>query len=69
MANVLFDMDIRSRWVFPYFGARRRLGAYARGHTATGRLRRPQPGDNDNFAYQGIFGFAFPMPFGCPACR
>jgi OmpA-OmpF porin, OOP family len=55
MANVLFDLDVRSPYVFPYIG----VGG---GWTQT-RLNIDHGVTNDNFAYQGIFGLSFPMPW------
>ncbi len=65
MANALFDMDIGSPYIFPYFGG----GAgymsvndkasvnYVNG--ATGSLDQ----DKGAFAYQGIAGVSFPIPY------
>jgi OmpA-OmpF porin, OOP family len=55
MANLLFDLDVRSPYIFPYFG----VGA---GWTQT-RLSYEGGVTNDNFAYQGIFGLSFPVPW------
>ncbi|MBB2203147.1 OmpA family protein [Gluconacetobacter tumulisoli] len=64
MANALFDMDIGKSWLFPYFGAG--VGYAWQGMNASVTA----PGFNQqiggtfgNFAYQGIFGLAFPMPW------
>ena len=65
MANVLFDMDIGSPYVFPYLGA----GAGAAWVHKSTNVVRPglisasideTPGAN--FAYQAIAGAAFPIP-------
>ena len=63
MANVLFDIDISSRWVFPYIGA----GAgYAWtdwqdvSATSTGSLYAAND-TSGRFAYQGIAGLSFPV--------
>ncbi len=54
MANALFDFDIGSRYVFPYAGA----GA------GFSRVDDGRDGYRSNtFAYQGILGAAFPIPY------
>ena len=67
MVNLLFDLDVRSRWIYPYFGVG---GGWA--HTRADNLSavgvNPPAvanivGNSDNFAYQGIFGAAFPIPW------
>src|SRR5205823_3953453 len=60
MANVLFDLDVGSPYLYPYIGA----GAgYAR---INQRESSPFTGvisDSDNgFAYQAIAGLSFPVP-------
>jgi len=56
MANVLFDMDIGSPWVFPYLGA----GAGAQWVHLTGNgVSVTDPA----FAYQAIAGLSFPIPW------
>jgi outer membrane protein OmpA-like peptidoglycan-associated protein len=56
MANVLFDMDIGSPWVFPYLGA----GAGAQWvHLAEGGSSVTDPA----FAFQAIAGLSFPIPW------
>jgi len=64
MANVLFDLDVGSPYVFPYVGA----GAgYAwvdrrvRVASADGTLN-DQRGTDGSFAYQAIAGLSFPVP-------
>jgi outer membrane protein OmpA-like peptidoglycan-associated protein len=66
MANVLFDLDIGSRYVFPYFGVG--LGYQ---WTGFGDLRVATPSTGASFtgngtagglAGDGIFGLAFPVP-------
>lgn len=66
MANVLFDLDIGSRYVFPYFGA-----GFGYQWTGFGNLRVGMPssgaaftgnGTTSEIAGDGIFGFAFPIP-------
>ncbi len=67
MANALFDMDIGKSWLYPYFG----LGAgYGWSHTAEHYAGTSYPyaerigGTSDgSFAYQGIFGLSFPVPW------
>ncbi len=64
MANVLFDLDIGSPYVFPYIGA----GA---GYTYVARRLRvaradgtldSEGGTDNSFAYQAIAGVSFPVP-------
>ena len=54
MANGLYDFDIGSSYVYPYFGA----GA---GFMRVDRAYGPKPVHGP--AYQGIAGVAFPMPW------
>jgi outer membrane protein OmpA-like peptidoglycan-associated protein len=63
MGNVLFDMDIGSPYVFPY------LGAGAGYQSVSQKLTQSGPGyveridtDKGAFAYQAMFGAAFPIP-------
>ncbi len=66
MANVLFDLDIGSPYAFPYFGG----GAgyqWAHQKNSTGFASPAASATNisgtqGSFAYQGIAGFAFPIP-------
>ena len=63
MANVLFDLDVGSSYIYPYIGA----GAgYARIDQRAGFVLPPYTGRisaNDNgFAYQAIAGLSFPIP-------
>lgn len=63
MANVLFDLDVGSPYVFPYIGA----GAgYARINQRTGFVLPPYTGaingSDNGFAYQAIAGLSFPIP-------
>jgi OmpA-OmpF porin, OOP family len=66
MVNVLFDMDIGSRYVFPYIGAGIGYGwDQFRGigvNTPNERLSLRANGTAGNFAYQGILGASFPVP-------
>ncbi|MBM9403012.1 OmpA family protein [Gluconacetobacter azotocaptans] len=64
MANALFDLDIGKSWLFPYFGAGVGYAWQAMNAGATGPGFDQQIGGTfGNFAYQGIFGLAFPMPW------
>ncbi len=58
MANVLFDMDIRSRYVFPYIGAGAGYQSVDFKESGYYSVR----GSQNSFAYQAIFGLAFPIP-------
>ena len=67
MVNALFDLDVGSPYLYPYFGAgvgyqwvdlRSRRTLSAPGGTTTERL----DGTDASFAYQGIFGLSFPVP-------
>lgn len=66
MANALFDLDVRSPWVYPYLG-----GGVGYAWTAMSNLgthsANPLYGFNSNatqggFAYQAIAGLSFPIP-------
>jgi OOP family OmpA-OmpF porin len=68
MANILFDMDVRLPWLYPYIGGG--VG-YAwndlsgqRSFTAAGSPRVSQSFDQTQggFAFQAIGGLAFPIP-------
>lgn len=63
MANVLFDMDIGSPYIYPY------LGAGAGWQDVTQRLGQTGPGYSESikgskgaFAYQAMFGASLPIP-------
>ncbi len=56
MANVLFDMDIGSPYVFPYIGA----GAGYQQVNAQYGGKTPSDG---GFAYQAMLGLSFPVPW------
>ncbi len=58
MANVVFDMDIGSRYVFPYLGAG--AGYQAVGYDLTGATT--VHASQTSFAYQAMLGVAFPIP-------
>jgi outer membrane protein OmpA-like peptidoglycan-associated protein len=67
MVNALFDMDVRSPYVYPYFGAgvgymETRWKDFDQVGTTTA-YDFAASGTHGDFAYQGIFGLAFPMPF------
>jgi OmpA-OmpF porin, OOP family len=64
MANALFDLDIGSRWVFPYLGA-----GVGYAWTNWQRVSASAPGSlfavddtTGGFAYQGMAGLSFPVP-------
>ncbi len=65
MVNALFDMDIGYNWIYPYFGLGAGIadtnldGVHSYGLNSNFRLNAH--GWSDNFAYQGIFGLAFPL--------
>lgn len=69
MVNLLFDLDVRSRYIYPYVGVgagwahNHANGLSAAGSFAGGTQAVEIGGDNDNFAYQGIFGLSFPIPW------
>ncbi len=67
MVNALFDLDIRSPYIFPYIGGgvgyqwvdlRSRHVLSALGGATSERL----DGTDASFAYQGIAGLSFPIP-------
>lgn len=64
MGNVLFDMDIGSRYIFPYLGA----GAGYQSVTQTlnqaglGGVSERINADRGAFAYQAMFGASLPIP-------
>ncbi len=65
MGNVFFDMDVGANWIYPYFG----LGAgYSWTHWDAIRAIGSDfdfvaDGTQGHYAYQAIFGLAFPVPF------
>ena len=70
MADVIFDVDIRQDWIFPYFGAG--LGyswtrwdrIHATGNaTNIGYDAVAADGTDGHFAYQGLFGVSVPIPY------
>jgi len=67
MVNGLFDMDVRSPYVYPYFG-----GGFGYMRTRWESIQEIAPnaayafqadGTHGDLAYQGIFGLAFPVAF------
>jgi outer membrane protein OmpA-like peptidoglycan-associated protein len=63
MGNVLFDLDIGSPYIFPYFGAgagwqdvTQKLGQTGPGYSESLK------GDKGAFAYQAMFGASLPIP-------
>ena len=64
MANVLFDLDIGSPYVFPYVGAGAGYSYVARRLRAasTDGTVNSQGGTDNSFAYQAIAGLSFPIP-------
>jgi OmpA-OmpF porin, OOP family len=70
LVNALFDMDVGANWVYPYIGAGAGFARnewneiYGIGQVGNGLgTSFSASGANDHFAYQGIFGLSFPMPF------
>ncbi|WP_068168188.1 OmpA family protein [Neokomagataea thailandica] len=66
MVNALFDMDIGKSWVYPYFGAGVGYGWQNMNtniSTPGGTFSQWVNGTSGNFAYQGIFGLSFPVPW------
>ena len=58
MANALFDMDIGSRYVFPYLGA----GAGYQSVSVSRGGSYSLTGSRNSFAYQAMIGASFPIP-------
>ena len=67
MANALFDMDIGLNWIYPYFGAGVGYGWTRWDHVqavaTNANFAQSADGTASNFAYQGIFGVAFPVAY------
>jgi len=64
MGNVFFDMDIGSRYIYPYFGAGggfQSVGLQARS-TIAGTGTWSTDGSKGAMAYQAVLGAAFPIP-------
>ncbi len=64
MANVLFDLDVGSPYVFPYIGAGAGYSYVARRLqvASTDGTINSQGGTDNSFAYQAIAGLSFPIP-------
>ncbi len=64
MVNVLFDLDIRSPYVFPYIGTGAGYSWVARRVRVDniGGMLNDQGGTDGSFAYQAIAGLSFPIP-------
>ncbi len=67
MANALFDMDIGFNWIYPYFGAGVGYSWTRWDHVqavaSNANFAETASGTYGNFAYQGIFGVAFPVAY------
>ena len=67
MANAIFDMDVGANWVYPYLG----VGAgYSWTHwqgisavAPNGAYDFDAGGTQGHYAYQALFGLAFPIPY------
>ncbi len=67
LANAIFDMDVGSSWVYPYIG----VGAgYSWTHwqnlsavAPNGAYDFDGGGTQGHYAYQALFGLAFPVPY------
>jgi hypothetical protein len=67
IANAIFDMDVGANWVYPYFG----VGAgYSWTHwqnlsavAPNGAYDFNAGGTQGHYAYQALFGLAFPVPY------
>jgi len=64
MANVLFDLDVGSPYVFPYIGAGAGYSwvAHRLRVADTSGILNDQGGTAGSFAYQAIAGLSFPVP-------
>jgi OmpA-OmpF porin, OOP family len=67
MVNAFYDFDVGMPWVFPYIGvgagwAHNKADDITASNPSLGYFSR-LGGENDNFAYQGIAGAAFPLPW------
>ena len=67
MVNALFDMDVRTDWIYPYFG-----GGFGYSFARWDHIQEigttvpyafTADGTRGDLAYQGIFGLAFPIGF------
>ena len=63
MANVLFDLDIGSSYIYPYIGAGAGLARTSLSIASTiGGTTLRTTGDETSFAYQAIAGLSLPIP-------
>jgi len=63
MVNALFDLDVRSPYVFPYVGAGAGYSwVEQHGTRLTGSVLSTGQGTEGSFAYQAIAGLSFPIP-------
>ncbi|GAC1489925.1 MAG: OmpA family protein [Acetobacteraceae bacterium] len=62
MGNVLFDLDIGSRYVFPYIGAGAGYEWVTQRQAATRVFGNSLGGTDSSFAYQAIAGVSLPIP-------
>ena len=67
MVNALFDMDISSAWIYPYFGGGVGYNFARWDHVQVNGTSTPYDftadGTSGKFAFQGIFGLSFPVSF------
>ncbi len=67
MVNAMFDMDVGTDWIFPYFGAGAGYSFTRWDHIQVLGTSTPYAftadGTHGDFAYQGIFGLSFPISF------
>ncbi len=67
MVNAMFDMDVGSPYVYPYFGAGAGYSFARWDHIQVAGSNTAfdfrADGTSGNFAYQGIFGLSFPVAF------
>ncbi len=67
MVNALFDMDVGSPYVYPYFGAGAGYSFSRWDHIQSAGSNTAfdftADGTTGHFAYQGIFGLSFPVSF------
>ncbi len=67
MVNAMFDMDVGANWIYPYFGAGAGYSFTRWDHIQSVGTSQAYDygasGTTGRFAYQGIFGLSFPMPF------
>ncbi len=71
LADLIFDMDVGASWVYPYFGAGVGYSTtewnnvlIAAGPAGSpDRLYGTANGSTSHFAYTGLFGLSFPIPY------